>query len=135
MKKLQNDIFKKLFILFVLLIISLLVVVFFLFNNFIESTLLSVEIDKKAVLSEFYYLVSIIVSISFIFIAIVYKYIKKVEKNFLEDFDSLRQYIYNISLNKKYDATLHIKHYLEFLHISIVLKNIVKRLRAKTKKK
>ena len=122
-KTLENDLFKKLFAIIILLLFSFLIVSFFLILEFREGYI------------EIYTLFSMLTLYFFALVFLLFKVLTKIRKNILEDVDSLSEYLHNISENKQYDSKLYIKHYLEFLHISIVLKNIVKRLRAKTKKK
>jgi len=135
MKKLQDDIFARLFILFTLIMTSFLAIVFFLFDGFIQEILLKTQVNNDAVMEQFYFIFEILFSIIVLQLLLVYVLLFKTKKKILEDLNSLSKYLHNISSHKKYDTTLHIKHYLEFLHISVVLKNIVKRLRAKSKKK
>jgi len=122
-KTLENYLFKKLFAIIILLLFSFLIVSFFLILEFREGYI------------EIYTLFSMLTLYFFALVFLLFKVLTKIRKNILEDVDSLSEYLHNISENKQYDSKLYIKHYLEFLHISIVLKNIVKRLRAKTKKK
>jgi len=122
-KTLENDLFKKLFAIIILLLFSFLIVSFFLILEFREGYI------------EIYTLFSMLTLYFFALVFLLFKVLTKIRKNILEDVDSLSEYLHNISENKQYDSKLYIKHYLEFLHISIVLKNIVKRSRAKSKKK
>lgn len=50
------------------------------------------------------------------------------------DLEQVREYLYDISENKDYNSTIKIDNFTEFLQISLVLKNIVKRLNQKEKK-
>jgi len=50
-----------------------------------------------------------------------------------EDIDAIVYYLKKIDA-KEYNAKLKIKNYLEFLEISLLLKNLVKRVYAKDKK-
>jgi hypothetical protein len=122
-KTLENDLFKKLFAIIILLLFSFLIVSFFLILEFREGYI------------EIYTLFSMLTLYFFALVFLLFKVLTKIRKNILEDVDSLSEYLHNISENKQYDSKLYIKNYLEFLHISIVLKNIVKRLRAKSKKR
>ena len=123
MKKIEDDIFKKLFLTVILVFFTFLLISFLLIWQFSVGFI------------EIYTLFGILILLSFALLFLLYRVLRETNKNILEDLNSLSKYLHNISVNKKYDSKLHIKHYLEFLHISIVLKNIVKRLRAKSKKK
>ncbi len=76
-------------------------------------------------------------SISVLFISVtsgVLFILKKHNEKIVYDVLQIRDYLEDIS-NKEYTSALHIKHFKEYLEISVLLKNIVKRLNAKDKKK
>ncbi len=73
----------------------------------------------------------ILVTIFFGFIAFLY--VKKFAEALLEDVENFSDYIEEIN-KKNYDAVVKIQHYKEFLKMSLVFKNIVKRLGQKKKK-
>lgn len=50
------------------------------------------------------------------------------------DVKQIISYLHEISENKNYDASLKIDHYTDFLQISLLLKNVAKRLNQKDKK-
>lgn len=50
------------------------------------------------------------------------------------DVKQIINYLYEVSENKNYDTNLKIDHYTDFLQISLLLKNISKRLNQKEKK-
>jgi nitrate/nitrite-specific signal transduction histidine kinase len=69
----------------------------------------------------------------YIFIFTISAYIlKKYTKKIDDDLSSIIDYIEDIN-NKKYNSIIKVDNYLEFLQISIILKNIAKRLKQKTK--
>jgi len=47
-----------------------------------------------------------------------------------DEIDDIKNYLEEIN-NKNYEAVLKIEHHLEFLELSLLLKNIVKRLKSK----
>jgi len=59
--------------------------------------------------------------------------LKRNSNKILEDTVELKRYIEDIS-KKEYNSILHIKYFQEYLEISVMLKNIVKRLNQKDKK-
>ena len=67
-----------------------------------------------------------------IIMALIYLY-KTVLERLLVDIEALSNYADAIS-NKEYGTALHVENYFEFLHISVQLKNLVKRLNNKDKK-
>ena len=69
-----------------------------------------------------------------VLLTIVYFILKKILNRVQEDIDEVTLYLKEISENKNYEAVVQIKYYLEFLQMSLLLKNIVKRLKQKDKK-
>jgi len=79
---------------------------------------------------------SCFVLLCFVFISaflIVVFLVKGLHKKLEEDIDALSSYLKKIDA-KEYTAPIEIKNYLEFLELSILLKNLVKRLVKKEKK-
>ena len=76
----------------------------------------------------------IILIVAFIiaFLALVMM-INTLHKKLNEDIDALSLYLKKIDA-KEYDAQIKIKNYLDFLELSLLLKNLVKRLVQKEKK-
>lgn len=66
------------------------------------------------------------------FFIIVYM-INNIHKKLNEDISSITNYLKKIDA-KEYDANIKITNYLNFLQISLLLKNLVKRLNNKDKK-
>jgi len=71
-------------------------------------------------------------NIILIIVALIYLY-KIVFEKLLVDIEALSNYVDAIS-NKEYEIALHVENYYEFLHISVKLKNLVKRLNNRDKK-
>jgi len=69
----------------------------------------------------------------FLFI-IVFIYIKKKILGIENDINAIKEYSKELSENKNYEASIHIKYSKECLETSIYLKNIAKRLLQKEKK-
>jgi len=134
LKKLENDIFTKIFILFVITLVSILGTLFFFLKIFTEKIVIN-SVDSISFMDEFYAIWLWATLFIFLLLVLLFIIVKKTKKRLMEDVMSLNKYLQNISEDKKYDAILEIKHYFEFLHISIILKNIVKRLHTKSKKK
>jgi len=65
---------------------------------------------------------------------IVVKLINSIQTKLEEDIYSIRSYLEKIDA-KEYDANIKILHYLDFLQISLLLKNLVKRVNNKDKKR
>jgi len=98
---------------------------FFLFIFFVLKLFLPLE-------SLIYVLGSILVIfviLSFVFFLFLQHYLKNIEK----DINAITQYTHDIN-EKEYTSEVKIMHYVEFLHLSVLLKNIAKRLYQKDKK-
>jgi len=75
-------------------------------------------------------------SITFLFfitIFLIFFMMKRYNDKISSDSTRLKEYLEDIS-NKKYDSILHIEYFKEYLEISVILRNIVKRLYQKDKK-
>lgn len=134
MKKLQNDIFFKIILLFIGVFILLFLISYALSKYFILSLALGDTQVVTEVLEDFNL---VWFNISLVFFALllgVYFILKYINKRVSQDIESLSSYIYEISENKNYEKTLKIQHYFEFLQIAVGLKNITKRLVQKDKK-
>jgi len=59
--------------------------------------------------------------------------INNLHKKLKEDIDALSFYLKKIDA-KEYDAKIEIKNYLDFLELSLLLKNLIKRVVQKDKK-
>ncbi|WP_457743242.1 hypothetical protein [Sulfurimonas sp.] len=74
------------------------------------------------------------VIIAFVIISIgAFLLVKRFSDKLLEDTHHFTEYLEEIN-KKNYDAVVHIQHYTEFLRMSLIFKNLVKRLKPKDKK-
>ena len=150
----QLFVFKFLILLFSTLFITSTISYLFLEKNLIKSHRIElqnilniVETDQESqknlelylqktsekTMSDFY-LLWIILGVILTLIALVSFYIAKSMSHRVEhDINELREYLNAIS-NKDYEAHIHIKYYQEFLEISVLLKNLIKRLNNREKK-
>ncbi len=77
------------------------------------------------------------VDIGFLFIVVFtvgYFIINRLQNRIMQDTSEIQNYLEAIDA-KDYDAVLQIKYYTEYLHIAVLLKNLVKRVKNKDKKK
>jgi len=135
MKKLEDDIFLKPFTLFSIALSCIVFLGFILIKSFLEKLIVTSKLDYSVVMQDFYILWGFVSIFATILLILLYKILQKKQTHIVEDVTSLSKYLHQISVDKKYDASIEIKHYFEFLYISVVLKNIVKRLNIKAKKK
>ena len=133
MLDLKKDIYKKFFV----AVIGLFSVVFALAYVLLKDLLLEhlrPEHDNILQILDSYNTIWAEVLIAFILFGIVaFLYIKKLHDALLEDVQHLDEYMQEIN-KKNYDAIIQIQHYTEFLKISLIFKNLVKRLKQKEKK-
>ena len=76
------------------------------------------------------------ISLAFSFLTaflILVSMINNLHKKLKEDIDALSFYLKKIDA-KEYDAKIEIKNYLDFLELSLLLKNLIKRVVQKDKK-
>jgi len=102
------------------------------------SIISSIDAEKNplvvvAVIEEFNLVWLEIALISFIVFLIIFFILKRNIKTLTNDIDEFTEYLEEIN-QKKYNAVLKINHYVELLKMSLLLKNIVKRLNKKAKK-
>ncbi len=74
-------------------------------------------------------IVVMFVVLSLLFFLFLRFYLKNIET----DLDAITKYIQDIN-EKEYASEVKIMHYVEFLHLSVLMKNIAKRLYQKDKK-
>ena len=134
MKRVQKGIFFKIFQLFTVVFTLLYILSYTLLHNYTQEISTTYKIDESLLLHQVNAIFILIGIVFLLLLVISFFAIKKLQHELEEDIRSLENYVVEISENKNYEATLHIKHYLEFLSISVTLKNIVKRLRQKEKK-
>ncbi len=114
-----SQVFISKFIFFALLIVTILLVGFF--------------ISKEGMWSFSSLWILFISIIIFILLALLYLY-KTIIQKLVDDIQSLSNYVDAIN-NKEYETALHVENYSEILYISIQLKNLVKRLNNRDKKR
>lgn len=127
--------FTKVLRVFIGIIVLVFLVSFFTFEHFTQNLIATSNLNQSEVMSDFYALWLSIALLCLALIYVLYRLVLKIKNSLNEDLLSLNTYLHNISANKDYEASLQIEHYLEFLQISVTLKNIIKRLHTKDKKK
>ena len=120
MLKIQKQLIRRIATIYIVIF-----ALFFLFTFFVLKLFLPFE-------SLIYVLGSILVVfviLSLVFCLFLRHYFKNIEK----DINAITQYTHDIN-EKEYTSEVKIMHYVEFLHLSVLLKNIAKRLYQKDKK-
>lgn len=130
LKKLLPSLLLKLLSLFLGTFIILFLISYALFHKFL---LLHVaNQDLVQVMSDFNE-VWLFIGLLFVLLFIVVFFIMKATVcRVTNEIDEINDYLQAIN-EKKYDAILKVDNYLEFLQLSLLLKNLVKRLRNKKK--
>ena len=88
----------------------------------------------EQVMSDFYSLWSRLIFLFLFIIIIAFYFTKKMSDRILYDIKQITAYLDEVS-NKNYKAILKTKYFFEFLQISLILKNLVKKLSNRDKKK
>ncbi len=91
-------------------------------------------ISLSQVMSDFYSLWSRLIFVFLFIIAIAFYFTKAMSNRILYDIKQITSYLDEVS-NKNYKAILKTKYFFEFLQISLILKNLVKKLSNRDKKK
>ncbi len=102
------------------------------YNN--REVYLRLSMDTSDMMDQFYTLWYKLFA-SFVFIAVIAFFISKMmSKRILYDINQITKYLDEIA-NKNYGAVIKTRYFYEFLQISLMLKNLVKKLNNKEKQK
>jgi len=130
---LKKDIYRKFFFIFVGTFFLVFTLAYFLIKDFLLEIVNSNNHDILKFIDT-YNTIWAEVIIAFIIISIgSFLVVKKFSDNLLADTNHFTEYLEEIN-KKNYDAIVQIQHYTEFLRMSLIFKNLVKRLKAKEKK-
>jgi two-component system, OmpR family, phosphate regulon sensor histidine kinase PhoR len=102
------------------------------YQDKIIYTRLAMSLEQ--VMSDFYSLWSRLIFVFLFIIAIAFYFTKAMSDRILYDIKQITCYLDEVS-NKNYKAILKTKYFFEFLQISLILKNLVKKLSNRDKKK
>ena len=99
-----------------------------------EKLYIRLAMPLTTVLESFYKL-WIKLAIAFVIVFVIaYLIAQQMSHRVVYDIKQLKVYLEEVS-SKNYEAVVHIKYIQEFLELSLILKNIIKRLQKKDKKK
>ena len=133
MLDLKKDIYKKFFVSIIGLFSVVFVLAYLLLKEMLLAHLNPENVNTVQIMDS-YNTIWAEVIIAFVFFGIIaFLYIKRLHDALLEDVQHLDEYMQEIN-KKNYDAIIQIQHYTEFLKISLIFKNLVKRLKQKEKK-
>jgi hypothetical protein len=130
---LKKDIYTKFLVTIVLLFSAVFSVAYFLLKELLLAQL-NPEHDDVLMIIDSYNTIWAEVLIVFVVLGVVaFLYIKKLNDTVMEDVEHFTEYLEEVN-KKNYDAVVQIQHYTEFLKMSLIFKNLLKRLKAKEKK-
>ncbi len=133
MLDLKKDIYTKFLVAVVLLFSVVFSVAYFLLKDLLLAHL-NPEHDDVLMIIDSYNTIWAEVLIVFVLVGVVaFLYIKKLNDTIMEDVEHFTEYLEEVN-KKNYDAVVQIQHYTEFLKMSLIFKNLLKRLKAKEKK-
>jgi len=135
MKKINSDILLSVMLSFTLSFILFIVIAYFRLET-LFLLLSNAQTPSQSLLLEAYNDIWLeLVALFLMLFFIVFYVTSRLSKRIREEMENLNEYLHRISQKKDYAASFHVKHYLEFLTISIHLKNVIKRLYNRDKKK
>lgn len=98
------------------------------------SIYIKLSMSLDGVMGEFYSLFLRLFLLFLFAFTLAFFLLKKMNEKIVFDIAQIINYLDEVT-NKNYSAVIKIKHFKEFLQISLMLKNLVKRLHSKDKKK
>lgn len=131
LKKLLSSLLLKLTSLFLGTFFLLFLISYALFNKFLIE---HIGEDKLTMVMSDFNEVWLIIGLVFIILFVgVFLIMKSTLSRVTDEIDEINKYLQALN-EKRYDAVLKVDNYLEFLQLSLLLKNLVKRLRNKKSK-
>lgn len=113
-----------------LFFLILIVIVLFFIAGYFSFKLIIVDTQNVAIYNQIWLMLGVLATFM---ILLIYFSIKNISTILSKDVEELQNYLNEIN-NKNYDAIIKINTFQEFLRISLLLKNIVKRVNQKEKK-
>jgi len=104
------------------------------FTSFVTYIFMkSLLVEKNIDVSELNILYLVLVPIFLFTIFVSFYFYKRVVQRLSDDINEITQYLKEIS-NKNYEKVIRINYFQDFLEISLLLKNLIKRVNQKDKK-
>lgn len=128
MLRLKKDIFLTFIITFMGSFLLLYIVAYILIKRFF------LEHANSAIMDDFNMLWLEIGLVFVVVFMVSYLFIKRLQNRITQDTAKIQNYLEAIDV-KNYDAVLKVNYYTEYLHIAVLLKNLVKRVKNRDKKK
>ena len=99
-----------------------------------SSIYIRVSVSLETIMNEFYFLFLNLFLLFLLFFVLAFYILKKMSEKVVFDITQIINYLDEVS-RKNYAAVIKVKYFYEFLQISLTLKNLVKRLHSRDKKK
>ena len=135
MKNLKKEMFLKTLVALTLSFFFIFTLFYLLIKNLIFETAAKANANDVEVIREFNLLWLEMGGLFLLLFALTAYVLNSIGEKIREDVNEVANYLEEISSKKNYDAIIKIQHYVEFLKIALILKNVVKRLNQKSLKK
>lgn len=132
MLDLKKDIYTKFFSAVIVLFFIVFAVAYMLIKELFITTLNPEQYDMVMIIDTYNTIWAEVFILFALLSGIIFVLVKFFTDKLLRDIEHFTEYIEEIN-KKNYDAILKIQHYTEFLRMALTFKNLVKRLRPKSK--
>jgi len=129
---LKKDIYTKFFATVVVLFFIVFAAAYILIKDFLVTTLNPEQYDMVMIIDTYNTIWAEVFILFALLSGVVFLFVKFFTDRLLRDIEHFTEYIEEIN-KKNYDAIIKIQHYTEFLRMALTFKNLVKRLKPKSK--
>jgi len=129
---LKKDIYTKFFSAVVVLFFIVFAAAYILIKDFLVTTLNPEQYDMVMIIDTYNTIWAEVFILFALLSGVVFLFVKFFTDRLLRDIEHFTEYIEEIN-KKNYDAIIKIQHYTEFLRMALTFKNLVKRLKPKSK--
>jgi len=129
MLRLKKDIFSTFVFTFLGSFFLLYIVAYLLMKGFL------LELGNSSAVIDDFTILWLEIGVVFVVVSLVsFFFVQRLQKRITQDTTQIQNYLEAIDA-KNYDAVLKVDNYIESLHIAVLLKNLVKRVKNRDKKK
>jgi len=129
MLRVKKDIFSTFVFTFLGSFFLLYIVAYLLMKRFL------LELGNSSAVIDEFTILWLEIGVVFVVVSLVsFYFILRLQKRIVQDTMQIQNYLEAIDA-KNYDAVLKVNNYTEYLHIAVLLKNLVKRVKNRDKKK
>jgi hypothetical protein len=134
MKNLKKDTLVKVMMIFTGVLSFFELLAYTLLKHFLLETSIQTSFKQEQLLYEYNLVWIALLGLSIVLELVAFFTLRKYLAKLDDDVNAIKTYVKEISQKKNNDAIIKIKNYTDFLEISLILKNIVKRFKQKEKK-